>query len=366
MSYDEIIRKFSTAHKPYNNEDNSSSGNTDLPSVPVGMKIHNSYSQLSKELNTYLYEAAQEYSGNLYCGGFHLSPLLPLAEANLEGGRVDRSETFSAMASTSVYDFSSVEELRDFNVTRVLDSEETWRKMSSEYYTRDRGALQCNPNYSSNKPSYGPSERSLLDEYVAEHGMPDYGTNTDSRGNTFTVSDWISSSRVKYGDRFNVASMLQMFADEKSLVEIPGIEKNFSNIQNEYHVYAIMAYNHWIGSGFMTMDKSTAYAGFKTIGRAYEYCEDISSPKAIEIIYAQCLQDIQSARARGTYPPRCLDRTGGYRVYNLLVQEGVCKDWDYYFRHKVTNGWDQGDTACTYALGVIYGVMQMNLLYSGY
>ena len=116
----------------------------------------------------------------------------------------------------------------------------------------------------------------------------------------------------------------------------------------------------------MTMDEDIAYAGFKTIGRAYEYCEAISSPKAIEIIYSQCLQDIQSARNNGNYPPRCLDKNGGRRVFNLLVQEGVCKDWGYYFRHKRTGGWDQGDTACSYALGVIYGVMQMNLLYSGY
>lgn len=367
VSYTDLMRSFSTAHKPYSPDAGGDVGEGSAEQlVSTDMKINSVYSELSQELNTYLCDVCQKYAGNLFCNGIQLSPLLPLAEANLEGGRVDRSQTFSAMASTSVYTYSSVEELKEFDVTRVLDSRDTWLKMSSEYYTRDRGALQCNPNYGGNDPSYGPSERSLLDAYVAEHGMPDYGTNTDSRGNTFTVADWIEYSRTKFGDRFNVESMVRMFADEKASVEIPGIERNFSNIQNEYHVYAIMAYNHWIGSGFMTMDEDIAYAGFKTIGRAYEYCEAISSPRAIEIIYSQCLQDIQSARNSGGYPPRCLDTKGGYRVFNLLVDEGVCKDWDYYFRHKRTNGWDQGDTACTYALGVIYGVMQMNLLYSGY
>lgn len=371
VTYADLIRNFSTAHKPYTPKPPQGETSVDTPEdVPLqpsnDMKINAVYSDLSRELNTYLYDVCQQYAGNLFCSGIQLSPLLPLAEANLEGGRVDRSQTFSAMASTSVYDFSSVEELKAFNVVRVLDSKETWLKMSSEYYTRDRGALQCNPNYGGNDPAYGPSERSLLDAYVAEHGVPDYGTNTDSRGNTFTVADWIDYSRTKFGDRFNVESMVRIFADEKASTEIPIIERNFSNIQNEYHVYAIMSYNHWIGSGFMTMDEDIAYAGFKTIGRAYEYCEAISSPRAIEIIYSQCLQDIQSARSRGAYPPRCLDKTGGKRVFDLLVQEGVCKDWDYYFRHKKTGGWDQGDTAYTYALGVIYGVMQMNLLYSGY
>lgn len=372
VTYADLIRNFSTAHKPYTpkpqqGEEPADTQKEEVPLQPSNdMKISAVYSDLSRELNTYLYDVCQQYAGNLFCSGIQLSPLLPLAEANLEGGRVDRSQTFSAMASTSVYDFSSVEELKEFNVLRVLDSKETWLKMSSEYYTRDRGALQCNPNYGANNPAYGPSERSLLDAYVAEHGMPDYGTNTDSRGNTFTVAEWIDYSRTKFGDRFNVESMVRIFADEKASTEIPIIERNFSNIQNEYHVYAIMSYNHWIGSGFMTMDEDIAYAGFKTIGRAYEYCEAISSPRAIEIIYSQCLQDIQSARSRGAYPPRCLDKTGGKRVFDLLVQEGVCKDWDYYFRHKKTGGWDQGDTACTYALGVIYGVMQMNLLYSGY
>lgn len=355
VTYADINRTFTASYQ-------TDSGSA----IPLGMSINPVYSELSQELNTYLYTVCQQYMGNVFCAGYQLSPLLPLAEANLEGGRVDTSETFSAMANTSVYDFTSVEELKEFNVLRVLDSEETWRAMSTEWSTRDRGALQCNANYGSNKSSYGPSESTLLNAYISAYGVPDYGTNKDSVGNTFTVADWIASSRTKYGDRFNIESMLSMFADEKTSVEIPGIERNFSNIQNEYHVYALMAYNHWIGSGFMTMDENTSYAGFQTIGRAYEYCEAISSPEAIEIIYAQCVQDIQSARKAGNNPPSKLSTAGGYRVFNLLVEQGVCKDWDYYFYSKKTGKWDQADTACTYAIALIYGVMQMNLLYSGY
>lgn len=362
VTYEEITRTF--AH--FNEQEPPVQEEGELALLSGDVSYNSVYSQLSQELNTYLYSVCQAYAGGLTCAGIRLSPLLPLAEANLEGGRVDTSVTFSALASSSVYEFTCVEDLADLNVTDVLRSEATWYTMTSEYYTRDRGALQCNPAYGSNKVSYGASERSLLDAYVEEYGIPAYGTNRDSRGNTFSVADWIATSRTKYGDRFNVTSMVQMFADEKAQVEIPSIEANFSDLQNEYHVYAIMAYNHWIGSGFMTMDEGSAYAGFRTIGRAYEYCRDISSPKAIEIIYSQCLQDIQYARSRGVNPPRCLDRSGGYRVYKLLVSEGVCEDWDYYFRHFVTNNWDQGDTACTYALGVIYGVMQMALLYSGH
>ena len=237
--------------------------------------------------------------------------------------------------------------------------------MSSEYSTRDRGALQCNPNYGLDKTSYGKSEKELLDSYVAEKGIPDYGTNKDSCGNSFDVKEWIAYSRTKHGDRFNVASLVQMFVDEKTAVEIPLIEKNFQRLQNEYHIYAIMAYNHWIGKGFMTMDPDKAYSGFKSIGRAYEYCEDISSSKAIEIIYSQCYQDIQNARRSGTNPPKCLDNSSSRRIFDLLVENGVCEDWDYYFRHKWTGSWDQGNTACLYGLGIIYGVMQMNMLYSG-
>lgn len=356
VTYSNIMRTVAVAHKE-----------GVAAEEDPGCVINDSYSDLSRELNLYLYDVCQAYASGLTCAGFTLSPLLPLAEANLEGGRVDTSETFSAMASTSVYDFSSVEELKALDVTRVLDSEDTWLAMSREYYTRDRGALQCNTNYSGNDPSYGASEYSLLATYIAEHPeVLNYRSNSDSRGNRFSVAEWVNSSRTKYGDRFNVESMVRMFVDEKALVEIPSIEANFSSLQNEYQVYTIMAYNHWIGSGFMTMDEDIAYAGFRTIGRAYEYCADISTPKAIEIIYSQCLQDIQSARSKGKNPPKCLGMTSAYRVYNLLVDEGVCKDWDYYFRHKYTGSWDQGDTACTYALGVIYGVMQMSLLYSGY
>lgn len=372
VTYKDIVVTFQLANGEYaptaeDVEQLESEGEFVMPKFE-GMKINDAYSPLSKELNSYLYAVCQTYASGMYVGDIKLSPLLPLAEANQEGGRVDRSQTFSAMAHTSAFTYSSVEELRDFNVTRVLDSESTWRQLSTEYYTRDRGELQCNPNYGANNPDYGPSEKDLLDAYVAEHGMPDYGTNKDSRGNRFTVEDWINTSRTKYGDRFNVESMVRMFADEKRNVEIPGILKHFPDVQNEWQVYCIMAYNHWCGSGFMTMDRSTAYAGWKSVARADEYCKDLSSPAAIEIIYSQCLQEIQDARAAGRYPVRCIDKRSGMVIYDKLVEAGAVKEWDYYFRHKVnaSGTWDQGATACTYPIGIIYGVMQMTLLYSGY
>lgn len=387
ISYSEVIQNFSRAHKPFLSsttisptgevvpEDNSEvmklietaieESNFELP-VFGDLAINPVYSAVSVELNTYLYYVCQLYASGMQVGDIELSPLLALAEANLEGGRVDRSQTFSGMAPTSVFTFNSAEELRAFNVTDVLQSEETWRAMSSEYSTRDRGPLQCLPSYAFNRQEYGPSESALLSKYVEENGCPDYGTNKDSLGVVFSVQDWINYSRTAYGDRFNVESIIHMFADEKREVEIPGILRNFGQLQNEYHVYAIMAYNHWCGSGYMTMSNDTPYAGFQTIGRSKEYCEAISSPAAIEIIYSQCVQEIQRARDSGQYPVRCLDKKSGRALFDVLVEQGVCKEWDYYFRHKRTGSWDQGATACSYPLGLIYGVMQMNLLYSGY
>ena len=341
-----------------------------IPSVslPSAVKIHDSYSPLSKELNLYLYGLATTYCGNMYVGDIKLSPMLPLAEANLEGGRVDTSVTFSAIASSSIFSFDSVEELESLNVTDCLKDAATWRAMSSEYYTRDRGALQCNPNYGADKPEYGPSERELLDAYVAEHGMPNYGTNHDSIGNVFTVEDWIEYSRTKSGDRFNPESIIRIFADEKRNVEIPGILRNFPDVENEWQVYCIMAYNHWCGSGYMTMDRSIAYAGWQTVAKSDEYIKDITTPEAIEVLYSQCVQDIQRARAAGRNPVRCLDSYSGRALFDRLHEAGIVKDYYYYFRDKTNAGgtWNQGRTACTYPLGLMYGIMQMNLLYAGY
>lgn len=361
VSYENIQRGFTRAHSSYQNGYSQTSPTKNVT-------IHSSYSELSKELNTYLYEVAQETCGDLYCGDIKLSPLLPLAEANLEGGRVDTAITFSAMAHSSVFTFESVEDLANLNVTDCLRDKDAWIQTSTEYYTRDRGPLQCNPYYGANDPAYGPSERELLDAYVAQYGVPDYGTNHDSCGNYYTVADWISRSRTEYGDRFNPASMMKIFGDEKRNVEIPGILKYFPDVQNEWQVYCIMAYCHWCGPGFLTMDRDMAYAGWKSVARADEYCRDISSPEAIEIIYSQCLQDIQSARNAGRNPVRVLDKNSGRAVFDKLHEAGVVKDWYYYFRDKTSTGnnWNQGSTACSYPVGLIYGVMQMNLLYSGY
>ena len=370
VTYTEVERTIGTRHKV--NSDKVPTQTPDEDVIPYStivkdFGINDYYSDLSKELNTYLYDLAMTYAGDMWCGDIQLSPLLPLAEANQEGGRVNTNLTFSAMASSSIFDLQSVEELANLNVTDCLRDADTWRSISREYYTRDRGALQCNPNYSGDKMEYGPSERELLDTWVAENGMPDYGTSKDSLGNVYNVADWIERSRIKHGDRFNPKSMIMMFADEKRNVEIPGILKYFPDVKNEWQVYCIMAYCHWCGSGYLTFDRDMAYAGFRTVARADEYCADLASPAAIEIIYSQCIQDIEYSRANNRAPVRCIDKNSGAIIFDKLVEAGAVKEWDYYFRHKVgTNGWDQGKTACTYPIGMIYGVMQMNLLYSGY
>lgn len=370
VTYTEVERTIGARHKVSGVEQVPTQTQADVipySTIVKDFKINDCYSDLSKELNTYLYDLAMTYAGDMWCGDIQLSPLLPLAEANQEGGRVNTSLTFSAMASSSIFDLQSVEELAALNVTDCLRSRDVWQAISREYYTRDRGALQCNPNYSGDREAYGPSERDLLDAWVAENGLPDYGTNKDSLGNVYSVADWIAFSRTKHGDRFNPKSMIMMFADEKRNVEIPGILKYFPDVKNEWQVYCIMAYCHWCGSGYLTFDRDMAYAGFRTVARADEYCEDLASPEAIEIIYSQCLQDIENARANGRNPVRCVDKSSGAVIFDKLVDAGAVKEWDYYFRHKVSsNGWDQGKTACTYPIGMIYGVMQMNLLYSGY
>lgn len=378
QGYQDIQAVFSTRHKAYDpnvQQIIQQAGSKDdkelfTPGIHLDiadMQINDCYSDLSKELNTYLYAICVEYASGIKVNDIELSPLLVLAEANQEGGNVDRSKTFSSLAYSATFDWQSVQELASMNVTSVLRDSDTWHALSNEYSTRDRGALQCNPNYSGNDTRYGKSEHMLLDEWVAENPVPDWGTENDAVGNVFTVQQWMDYSRVKYGDRFNPASMVMMFADEKRNVEAPRIAQLFPDIQNEYEVYAIMAYNHWCGNGFMTMDNDTPYAGFQTIGRAKEYCHDLASPKAIELIYTKVLQDIQTARQNGTYPPKTLDKNTGRAVFDMLHEAGAVQEWDYYFRHKVmSNGWDQGRTACSYPLALIYGVMQMNLLYSGY
>lgn len=327
--------------------------------------INDSYSDLSKALNLYLYDVCQTYLSDFKCGDISLSPLLPLAEANNEGGRVDTSETFSGMAPTAVYDFSSVGELRDFNVTRVLDSEATWLAMTTEYSTRDRGALQCNPGYGSDDVEYGTSEYELLTAYITDHPeVLNYSSNKDTCGVTFNVSKWINSSRTKLGDRFHVESIIRLFAAEKQS-ETAAILAKFGTVESEYQVYAIMAYLHWM-SGFLGLDASRPYAGFQTIGRAYEYCAFLGTDGAVSTIRDKCMQDILEARSAGKNPPSYIGTTTATQLFETFVQRGLCKEWDYYFRHTPWSPYDQGVTACTYAIQIIYSVIQMELLYSGY
>ena len=140
------------------------------------------------DANSALYDLADKYF-QVYYGSMRLSPITPLAIANVETpGRADNNVTWSALFPSK---YVPINMLYTMDVTTVLSSESIYKPLSTEYSTRDRGALQMSPTYGTNNDYFN---RLMSDSEVDK-----LSTISDSKH-----ENWIKGASSKRGDRFYV------------------------------------------------------------------------------------------------------------------------------------------------------------------
>lgn len=203
-------------------------------------------------------------------GSTRLSPLVPLAVANVETpGRADHSITWSALFPSKVV---PMELLDTMDVTTVVSNESYFNALSSEVSTRDRGALQMSPTYGTNKESFN----SMMS-----------GTEKDklSTVDISVHSSWVSGASSKPGDRFYLPDvLLRLSSAFTSATE--DMARNDYIPESDMQLFVMCTMYHH-RSGVWT-GKAHGGITWNSSDLAYEYSSIISSPEFLGIITDYC------------------------------------------------------------------------------
>lgn len=213
--------------------------------------------------NQQLYDIADKYY-QVYYGSQRVSPIYPLAIANVEtGGRADHSITWSALFPSKIV---PIEYLYTMDVTTVLSDEDIFNALSHESSTRDRGALQMSPTYGTGN-EYFNAQMS--------------GTEKDKlQGVSSAHSTWMSGASNKPGDRFYVPDVcLRLSAANTDAID--RMYKNEYIPQSDMQLVCMLAMYHHRSGVWSNKDHNKKIGEWYSSDKAYEYSKAASSQACI-------------------------------------------------------------------------------------
>lgn len=214
---------------------------------------------LISNANQQLYDLADKYY-TVYYGSVRVSPIYPLAVANVEtGGRADHNITWSALFPSKIVD---IQNLYTMDVRTVLSDESIYKSLSTESSTRDRGALQMSPTYGTNSDYFN----SLMS-----------GTEHDKlQGISSNHTAWISGASTKPGDRFYVPDVcLRLSAANTDAIE--RMTENSYVPETDMQLVCMLAMYHHRSGVWSNKDHSKKIGEWYSADKAYQYSKIISS-----------------------------------------------------------------------------------------
>lgn len=279
-----------------------------------------------KNANKALFDLADKYY-QVYWGDKRVSPLYPLALANVETcNRADHSVTWSSLYPSKILPVSL---LYDADVTTVLGSgDKVYKALTTEWSTRDRGALQMSPTYGTgsdyfNKMMSG-TERSKLKE--AGYNLSD---------------TWIKGSSTESGDRFHTPDVcLRLSAANTSAIE--------SMISNKYvpesdlHLVVMLAMYHHRSGVWSNANHNKKCGEWLSSGLAFEYSKELTS-----VEFAEYLKDYISDNPD---------------VYTLSQEEALKLYKDYFGKNPTK--YTKSTLVSSYPIKVLHSYIKMNMLYA--
>lgn len=234
--------------------------------------------------NAKLYNYSDKYF-QVYFGDKRISPIFPLAIANVEtGGRANHDITWSSLFPSAIADISLID---TFDVTTVVSDDKLYKALSSDYSTRDRGALQMSPTYgagsqATNKHMSG-TEKSKL-----------------SKVNTSKYSAWCAGASDCAGDRFYIPDeLLRMkVAMDYNVGQI--VANGYAPVDIN-HLLAMLAVGHNSGSGvFAQHNSSNSVGNWVSAKKCYEWCEMCTGAEVISLMYEYYKQTNAITMSRDT------------------------------------------------------------------
>lgn len=319
----------------------------------------NTLSDLAIECNSKLFDICNKYFLATY-GGQQLSPLIPMAVANIETpGRADQSVTYSALFPSKYIKIKSADAISNMSCLAVLESADTFKALASDHWTRDRGALQMNPNYGTGYEAFnslmGPSEASILSNVSgSDLDFTDYSAYEPRNSRTLTVDDWLSMLSTEPGDRFNVRdSVLRMAASAQGAID------DYSSqyvINNDMEIMCLIAMQHNSGSVWNVSYKDSKVGNWRSGDAAYRYCLGVTSDKFIAALRHMCDDRLLKARENGTAIPMQIERSEAKKLFED-AQIGDYSTYVYEGRYY--------EVSYCYPIQALYAYMMLGLVYSG-
>lgn len=277
------------------------------------------------DANKALYDLADKYF-TCYYGSMRVSPILPLAQANVEtGGRADNTKTWSSLFPSRIV---PIEYLYSMDVTTVISDPSIYKALSTEYSTRDRGALQMSPTYGTGD-SYFNSMMS--------------GNEVDKLKavDTSTYSAWCQGASPHSGDRFYVPDVcLRLSAAYNGAINFM-LENNYEP-KSDFQLVAMLAMHHHQSAVWCKADHSQAVGKWKSGELAYKYAALVSS---------QEFADALSAHAKSNPNKYFIDANVAKSIFKSVTGDDM-------------NNYATNTMVCTYPIKVLYAYIKLCSLYS--
>lgn len=211
------------------------------------------------DANRELYDIADKYY-QVYWGNQRVSPIYPLAVANVEtGSRADHSITWSALFPSKYVDINL---LYTMDVTTVLSEDSIYNALSKESSTRDRGALQMSPTYGTGSDYFNSmmsgTEKEKLSSVSSTH------------------SAWMSGASSKPGDRFYVPDVcLRLSAANTDAIQ--RMTSNDYTPDSDMQLIAMLAMYHHRSGVWSDSSHTKSIGEWKSGEKAFEYSQLVSS-----------------------------------------------------------------------------------------
>lgn len=320
-------------------------------------------SDLAIECNSRLFEICNKYY-LATLSGQQLSPLIPMAIANVETpGRGDTSVTYSSLFPSKCVPVNSADSISNMSCLAVLENPSAFKTLASDHWTRDRGAMQMNPNYGTEYEAFnslmGPSEASILSNVNSmDVDFSTYAAYEPRNSRNIGVEDWLSMVSTKVGDRYNVKdSVLRIAAASQEAVD--SYSKQYT-VQNDMEIMALVAMNHNAGNLWSPSVAAKKVGNWRSGTQAYRYCSAISSTAFENKVRKLCDEKLSTARNENKPIPMTLERSGAKKLYEEAYADKIVEDYGSYI-------YEGGyyEVTYLYPIQALYAYTMLGLVYSG-
>lgn len=274
--------------------------------------------------NDQLYQLCDSYF-TVYYGSNRISPILPMAIANVETpGRANNKVTWSSLFPSAVI---PVDKIYSSDVTTVIEDSIYFATLGHEYSTRDRGPLQMSPTYGTNN-----KELNMLMSGTEVQKLK----KVDVSG----YSGWASNASNYPGDRFYIPDIcLRMSASMQS--QIDNMQKNGYIPNNDMQIIAQCAMGHHNSGIWYFSNHNKKVGKWNSAELAYTYASRISEQQFIDVLSEYAKEHDE-----------------------CYINSTVAKKLYYENFEEPMSTYCTADIVCTYPIKAMYAYIKLCMLYT--